>query len=64
MPLLHDPMPRAGASFGPLYGHLAGANPQWKHFRPEIEALLIFQDTNASRTGSPQARRWKKRFPI
>jgi transcriptional regulator len=31
------------APFGTLRGHVARGNPQWRDFRPETEALAIFQ---------------------
>jgi len=40
LPLLIDPDP---APFGTLRGHLARGNPQWRDFRPDPEALAIFQ---------------------
>lgn len=30
-----------------LVGHLARANPQWRHARPEVEALVIFRHADA-----------------
>lgn len=33
--------------FGTLRGHMARANPQWKDFAQETEALLIFQGPHA-----------------
>jgi transcriptional regulator len=40
----HIPMviEREGTSLGVLKGHLSRANPQWREFTPEIEALAIF----------------------
>ncbi len=32
---------------GTLRGHLARANPQWQHFRPDQEVLAIFQGPHA-----------------
>jgi transcriptional regulator len=32
---------------GMLIGHLARANPQWQHFQPEKEVLVIFQGPHA-----------------
>lgn len=40
IPLEIDPEP---APFGTLRGHVARGNPQWREFRPEVEALAIFQ---------------------
>src|SRR5437773_652040 len=40
VPLIYDPDPAPG---GTLRGHLSRANSQWKDFRPDIEALAIFQ---------------------
>lgn len=43
----------AGAGpFGTLQGHLARANPQWKHFDPKVEALVIFQGAESYITPS------------
>jgi transcriptional regulator len=39
VPLLVDPEP---APWGALRGHLSRANPQWKDFNPEVDALAIF----------------------
>jgi transcriptional regulator len=47
VPVLHDPAPRPDAPYGVLRGHLARANPQWKHYRPEVEALALFQGPQA-----------------
>ena len=38
--------PEQGA-WGVLVAHLARANPQWRHFQPGREALVIFQDAHA-----------------
>jgi transcriptional regulator len=40
----HIPMvlERDGASLGVLKGHVSRANPQWREFSPEVEALAIF----------------------
>jgi transcriptional regulator len=40
IPLEIDPEP---SPFGTLRGHVARGNPQWREFRPETEALAIFQ---------------------
>ena len=40
IPFEVDPEP---APFGTLRGHLARANPAWKHFSPQVDALVIFQ---------------------
>lgn len=40
VPLELDPEP---TPHGTLRGHLARGNPQWRDFRPEVEALAIFQ---------------------
>lgn len=47
IPLLLDPPPRDGAPYGVLRGHLARANPQWQRYRPEVDALAIFQGPQA-----------------
>lgn len=44
VPLLFDPEP---APYGTLRGHLARANPQWQHYRGDVEALTIFQGPQA-----------------
>lgn len=33
--------------FGTLYGHMARANPQWRHFRAEQPVLCVFQGAHA-----------------
>jgi transcriptional regulator len=38
--------------FGVLKGHLARANPQWRDFRPNVEALVIFQGVESYITPS------------
>jgi transcriptional regulator len=40
----HIPMvlERDGSEFGVLKGHVSRANPQWREFTPEVEALAIF----------------------
>ena len=40
----HIPMvlERAGSELGVLRGHVSRANPQWREFVPEVEALAIF----------------------
>lgn len=40
LPLILDP---ARGERGTLRGHMARANPQWRDFKPEAEALAIFQ---------------------
>ena len=40
IPFEVDPEP---APFGTLRGHLARANPTWKNFSPQVDALVIFQ---------------------
>ena len=40
LPLIFDPEP---GPWGTLRGHMARANSQWRDFRPEVEALAIFQ---------------------
>lgn len=40
IPFEVDPEP---APFGTLRGHLARANPAWKNFSPQVDALVIFQ---------------------
>jgi transcriptional regulator len=44
LPVIYDPEP---APWGTLRGHLARANNQWRDYRPEIEALAIFQGPQA-----------------
>jgi len=44
VPLLYDPEP---PPFGTLRGHLARANLQWLHARPEHGALAVFQGPQA-----------------
>ena len=44
IPLIYDPNPEP---MGTLRGHLSRANPQWQSFRPEVEALAIFQGPQA-----------------
>lgn len=44
LPLLLDP--DRGAR-GTLRGHMARANPQWRHFRPGQEVLAVFQGPHA-----------------
>ncbi len=39
LPLEYDPEP---APWGTLRGHLARANPQWRDFRREVDALAVF----------------------
>ena len=43
VPLLHEPDPKPGL----LLGHLARANPQWRHFENQRPALIIFQGPHA-----------------
>ena len=43
IPFEIDPDP---APFGILRGHIARANPLWRHFSKDIEALAIFQGPN------------------
>jgi transcriptional regulator len=40
MPFLYDPEP---APLGTLRCHVARANPVWRDFKPEVEALVVFQ---------------------
>ena len=40
MPFLYDPEP---APLGTLRCHVARANPVWREFKPEAEALVMFQ---------------------
>ncbi len=40
LPFEIDPEP---APFGTLRGHVARANPVWRHFSPQVDALAIFQ---------------------
>jgi transcriptional regulator len=44
LPILFDPEP---GPYGRLSGHLARANPQWRHFLSGQEALVIFQGPHA-----------------
>lgn len=39
LPLIHDAAPEP---YGRLRGHMARANPQWRHFSPAVPALAIF----------------------
>jgi len=43
IPFEIDPDP---APFGILRGHIARANPLWRHFSKDVEALAIFQGPN------------------
>jgi len=40
IPIEIDPAP---APFGTLRGHVARGNPVWREFKPDVEALLVFQ---------------------
>jgi transcriptional regulator len=44
VPMLISPEP---APYGTLTGHIARANPQWRHLKPEVEALAIFTGPHA-----------------
>lgn len=44
IPLLLSPEP---APFGSLRGHVARANPLWRDFKPDVEALAIFHGPEA-----------------
>jgi transcriptional regulator len=44
VPLLYEPEPKPS---GLLIGHLARANPQWRHFENHREALAIFHGPHA-----------------
>jgi transcriptional regulator len=44
VPFVLEPSPQP---LGTLRGHVARANPLWREFRPEIEALVIFQGPHA-----------------
>jgi transcriptional regulator len=44
LPFAIDPEP---APLGTLRGHLARANPQWRSFAPEVDALVVFQGPGA-----------------
>jgi transcriptional regulator len=44
VPLLYDAQP---PPWGTLVGHLARANSQWRHFRPDREVLVIFHGPHA-----------------
>ena len=43
IPLLIDPAPGPDRPFGTLRGHVARANPLWRGFNADVEALAIFQ---------------------
>jgi transcriptional regulator len=43
IPFEIDPEP---APFGTLRGHVARANPVWKDFSPQVDALVIFQGSH------------------
>jgi transcriptional regulator len=43
IPLLLEP----GGAHGTLRGHVARANPQWKHYDAALEALAVFRPTDA-----------------
>jgi transcriptional regulator len=43
IPLLYEPEPKPGV----LFGHLARANPQWRHLENPREVLAIFQGPHA-----------------
>ncbi len=47
VPLHYDPTPAPKAPHGHLRGHLALANPHWRHIQPAGEALAIFTGPNA-----------------
>ncbi|HYL37852.1 MAG TPA: FMN-binding negative transcriptional regulator [Bryobacteraceae bacterium] len=49
IPLFLEPEP---APLGTLRGHVARANPQWRDFRPDVDALGIFQGPGAYITPS------------
>jgi transcriptional regulator len=44
IPMLYEPEPPPS---GTLLGHLARANSQWRHFRPDVEVLVIFHGPHA-----------------
>jgi len=44
VPILYNPQPKPS---GCLQGHLAKANPQWRHFRNDREVLVIFHGPHA-----------------
>ncbi|HEX9392645.1 MAG TPA: FMN-binding negative transcriptional regulator [Usitatibacteraceae bacterium] len=44
IPFLIDPDP---APFGTLRGHVARANPVWKEFSQDVEAMVVFQGPDA-----------------
>jgi transcriptional regulator len=54
IPLFYHPEPAADGSapHGTLYGHLAKGNPQWRRFRNDVDALAIFQGSDAYITPS------------
>jgi len=44
LPFLLDP---SAGKHGKLFGHMARANPQWRHFAPDTEVLAVFQGPHA-----------------
>ena len=49
IPFLLDPDP---APHGPLVGHVSRANPAWRDFNPQVQALVVFQGTDSYITPS------------
>lgn len=47
IPFEIDPTPTPAAPFGTLRAHVARANPVWKDFRADLDALVIFQGPQA-----------------
>lgn len=62
MPFLYDADP---APLGTLRAHVARANPVWREFRPEVEALVMFQGPQVYVTPSwyPKKRQTGKVVP-
>lgn len=44
VPFMIDPQP---APYGTLRAHVARANPVWREFSPQVEALVVFQGPHA-----------------
>jgi len=44
LPFLLEP---SAGKHGKLLGHMARANPQWRHFAPDTEVLAVFQGPHA-----------------
>lgn len=52
IPFELDPTPTPTAPHGTLRAHVARANPVWRDFNPEVEALVVFQGPQAYITPS------------